>query len=85
MKTQLTPGFYLHQEDFVDGVVGPFDSLIEVQNHLDYQKERGDSAVLRGIYPEHSPSLISLRDGGTLFTTPQEDKDLDSEAASKKA
>ncbi len=44
-NTTPTTKLYLYGEDFVPGLVGPFDTQEEVDAHKEFQRARGDAAV----------------------------------------
>lgn len=43
---------YAHFQDFVDGYVGPFETLAEVHAHVEFCRQRGDGAVFLGTVEE---------------------------------
>lgn len=68
---------YLWQEDLASGMVGPFNSIGELENHVEFQRERGDAAVVH--HEEHSHVLTeSEAELCTDFedcVTPQKDRE----------
>lgn len=82
MITKLAPSFpaFLHLQDFVDGVVGPFASQPDIDAHVLFLNARGDGAALMSVLAENDPTVAQLRTNGALFMTPDEDRAFDCEA-----
>jgi len=83
MITKLASSFpaFLHLQDLVDGVVGPFASQPDIDAHILFLNARGDGAALLAVLAENDPSVARLRTSGALFMTPDEDRAFDCEAA----
>lgn len=73
LLSTFTPGCYLHAEDFVSALIGPFDSAVEVQHHLDFCEQRGDSGVVHGLVAKGSLKWLELYPL-TFLITPEEDR-----------
>ena len=76
MINPTTVPIYLHFQDFVDGVVGPFSTTEAAQEHLDFCKARGDGATFHGVLTEGDEKWNELKKRGALFISAEEDRDL---------
>lgn len=43
---------FAHFQDFVDGYVGPFDTLAQVHEHVEFCRKRGDGSAFLGTVEE---------------------------------
>lgn len=57
---------YAHFQDFVDGYVGPFDTLEALHQHVEFCRQRGDGAAYLGMVEEVPP--------GEFVITPEADR-----------
>lgn len=65
--------FYVHAEDFVDVLIGPFDGPELALSHFMHNKTvRGDGAGLLGIYSANSEAYARCRPA--LRLTPEKDR-----------
>ena len=73
---QIT-ALYIHQQDFVDGLIGPFTTTQSINAHLSMQRARGDGADTIGLYCADDREFIDLVKSGCLLLTPEQDSKLD--------
>ncbi len=66
---------FLHMEDFVGALIGPFDSITAAATHARTVFDLGGDAEVLAIYPADSIQLQRLRDSDAfgLSITPEED------------
>ncbi len=65
-------------EDMVGAVIGPFDDFQQVNDHLQFLAERGDSAALMGVYREGTQAydavVANWSTMGAYRITPEKDR-----------
>ena len=49
--------FYIHGEDFCQGLVGPFATREDAEAHIEFQRARGDASVV-----VHNNAVIMAED-----------------------
>jgi hypothetical protein len=66
---------YLHCQDFVDAIIGPFESFLQAMAHHTFQLNRGDSGKLIGVYVS-TEEMEKNAPSGCLRLTPERDRAL---------
>lgn len=76
---QIT-ALYIHQEDgILDGLIGPFTSTEQLNDHLALQRSREDNSRILSVYAAQDREFIDLVKNGCLLLTPEQDAEGDTE------
>lgn len=67
--------FYILAEDFVQGIVGPFDTESEARVHLNFQRDRGDAGAKTASIVNEEVAKLEWA-WNVNRCTPEEDKAL---------
>ena len=74
------PPFWIHGRDLAAGAVGPFNTMGEVLEHIQFQRKRGDASVVHHtptITDEPGLLLLEAKDGYSNRRTPEDDRTLE--------